>query len=230
MTNFQTLTMDEKRQTLLREALGDIAFDGWVLSALYPAEQRLGLDSGTADRLFDFDPHTMAVVFADMINADMLDRLASCDIPDSMTRRIALALKTRLQVMTPHRECVRGLVKMMASSKNGLGTGVQIHAHTAWGACDTIWNWAGDKSVKGGAQKGAKDYNKYTKRGLLMGVYTTTVLYWLSDESENYTDTHNFIDRQLEGVVAGGRAVGRIKGQATGWIKKGINTLKKSKP
>ena len=217
---FNTMTTDKKRQTLLRDALGDIAFDGWDLSALYPAEQRLGLDVGTADRLFDFDPHAMVVVFADIINADMLDMLSTQDVPDSMTRRIALALKIRLQVMTPHRECVRALVKIMASSAHGLGTGIQTHAHTAWGAVDTIWDWAGDNSI---------DYNKYTKRGLLMGVYSATLLYWLSDESENYTDTHDFIDRQLDSVVAGGRALGRIKGQGKAWVKKGINTLKQSK-
>ena len=213
---FQTLPIVEQRHTLLRDALGDIAFDGWVLPALYPAEKRLGLDAGTADRLFDFDPHNMAVVFADMMSANMLETLASCDIPDSMTRRIALALKTRVQVMTPHRACVRGLVKLGASSQNGLGGGLQTHAHTAWGACDTIWDWAGDKST---------DYTQYTKRGLLMGVYSATILYWLSDESENYTDTHDFIDRQLDAVVAGGRAIG----QTTQWVKKGVATLKKQK-
>ena len=213
-------TMTEQRQTLLREALRDIAFDGWVLPALYPAEQRLGLDGGTADRLFDFDPHNMAVVFADIINADMLQALAPCDMPDSMTRRIALALKIRLQVMTPHRSCVRGLVKLSASSGNGLGGGLQTHAHTAWGACDAIWDWAGDKTT---------DYNRYTKRGLLMGVYSATILYWLSDESENYTDTHNFIDRQLDAVVAGGRVVGTVRGQTADWVKKGVQTLKKQK-
>ena len=40
----------------------------------------------------------------------------------------------------------------------------------------SMWRIAGDTST---------DFNFYTKRGLLAGVYVSTVLYWLSDLSED---------------------------------------------
>ena len=62
-----------------------------MLSA-YITEQRLGLDAGTADRLFNFDPHNMAVVFADMMTVHML-QIYLPKIPLLVTQRIAPARK-----------------------------------------------------------------------------------------------------------------------------------------
>ncbi len=47
----------------------------------------------------------------------------------------------------------------------------------------------------------ATDFNFYTKRALLTPVYTTTVLYWLADESEGFADTWGFLDRRIGDVM-----------------------------
>ena len=53
---------------------------------------------------------------------------------------------------------------------------------------DTVWYAAGDT---------ATDFNFYTKRALLAGVYSATVLYWLNDKSEGSADTWRFLDRRI---------------------------------
>ena len=57
---------------------------------------------------------------------------------------------------------------------------------------DAIWRATGDAST---------DFNYYTKRGLLAPVYSTTVLYWLADESEDFADTWAFLDRRIAEVM-----------------------------
>ena len=57
---------------------------------------------------------------------------------------------------------------------------------------DAIWRAAGDTST---------DYNFYTKRGLLAGVYATTLLYWLNDRSEGTAETWKFLDRRIQNVM-----------------------------
>ena len=56
---------------------------------------------------------------------------------------------------------------------------------------DTIWHAAGDRST---------DFNFYTKRGLLAGVYAATTLYWLDDRSDDAQATAAFLDRRLAEV------------------------------
>ena len=67
---------------------------------------------------------------------------------------------------------------------------------------DDVWHAAGDKST---------DYNWYTKRGLLAGVYTATELYMLTDYSPGFADTWDVLDRRLKDVMTIGRVVGQVQ-------------------
>ena len=58
-----------------------------------------------------------------------------------------------------------------------------------------MWYAAGDT---------ATDWNHYSKRALLATVYTSTVLYWLSDEGDDegdFPDTWGFLDRRISDVL-----------------------------
>lgn len=57
---------------------------------------------------------------------------------------------------------------------------------------DEIWYLAGDTST---------DFNFYTKRALLAPVFTSTVLFWLDDKSEDQKDTLAFLERRLKDVL-----------------------------
>ena len=56
---------------------------------------------------------------------------------------------------------------------------------------DAIWHAAGDRSA---------DFSWYTKRAILAAVWTSTLLYWLRDTSEDDAATLAFLDRRLAGV------------------------------
>jgi ubiquinone biosynthesis protein COQ9 len=67
-----------------------------------------------------------------------------------------------------------------------------------------MWHAAGDAS---------SDYNFYTKRGLLAGVYTATLMCWLNDNSDDFADTWAFLDRRVAEVLRAPKAmagVGRL--------------------
>ena len=68
---------------------------------------------------------------------------------------------------------------------------------------DAIWYAAGDTST---------DYNFYTKRGLLAGVYSSTVLYWLNDDSEGAVATWAFLDRRIADVMKVPKLIGKVSG------------------
>ncbi len=69
---------------------------------------------------------------------------------------------------------------------------------------DALWYAAGDRST---------DYNYYTKRLLLAGVYSSTLLVWLNDKSEDHGATWAFLERRIDNVlVIGGRLGKGVKG------------------
>ena len=68
---------------------------------------------------------------------------------------------------------------------------VPLALKTGWRSADRMWRLAGDTST---------DYNHYSKRAILSGVYAATLLAWLDDDSEGWTETAAFLDRRLAGV------------------------------
>ena len=66
---------------------------------------------------------------------------------------------------------------------------------------DDIWHACGDT---------ATDYNWYTKRGLLAGVYAATELFMITDYSPGYADTWKSLDRRLEDVKRIGSATTEV--------------------
>ena len=71
-----------------------------------------------------------------------------------------------------------------------------------FGTVDAMWRAAGDQS---------NDFNYYTKRGLLAGVYSATLLHWLSDSSEAHAQTWGFLDARIEDVMKIQKMRGRLE-------------------
>ena len=65
-------------------------------------------------------------------------------------------------------------------------------ARLAWRSADVMWRAAGDT---------ATDYNHYTKRAILAGVYGATVQVFLDDESDGFAETRAFLARRIEGIM-----------------------------
>ena len=65
-------------------------------------------------------------------------------------------------------------------------------AQALWKTCGLIWTALGDTS---------RDANWYSKRAILSGVYSSTVLYWLGDDSFENSETWAFLDRRIENVM-----------------------------
>lgn len=63
---------------------------------------------------------------------------------------------------------------------------------------DEIWFLAGDASV---------DTSWYTKRASLAGIYAATEVYQTTDQSTNFKDTEEFLDRRLDDLRVAGSAV-----------------------
>ena len=87
-------------------------------------------------------------------------------------RRIALLVRARLELLTPHREAVRRAVAAHGLPGNLAGTGRAL-----WRTVDLMWRTAG---LGGDAERGLQLLLAARDAG---GVLVATLLYWLDDQS-----------------------------------------------
>ncbi len=193
-----TLENQQIQDQILERVLEDVPFDGWTWSLAYNASEELGFEKEMADAVFPNKLQDLLVHFSDWTDRKTLEKLNEIDSDTLRIRdKIEVAVKAQLEVLEPHRECVK------LSSAYWLYPFRKLQAaKIVWRSADHIWNWAGDT---------ATDYNHYTKRALLSGVMVSTTVFWLNDESDGYKDSYAFLSRRIENVLRFGKLASKIK-------------------
>jgi len=177
---------NQAREAVLAAALPHAAFDGFTDAVL----QKAGIEAGVSDvaRLFENGPISLIEFYSSWADERMEARLAATDLKAMKIReRIATAVKTRLAVLKPQKEAARRA-----------GASLSLPMHAALGAkllyrtVDAMWRAAGDTST---------DFNFYTKRGILAGVYASTAMRWFNDTSDDEKPTDEFLAARIENVM-----------------------------
>ena len=187
---------EDVRGRLLWATVPHVAFDGWSERALHAGATDAGIDPATAQNAFPRGAEEAVEFFSTEIDRQMLERLSAQDLAAMKVReRIILAVRTRLELLAPHREAVRRGVAFLALPRNA-ALGLKCLYRTV----DATWYAAGDTST---------DYNFYSKRIFLAGVYSATLLYWMNDSSDEFAATWAFLDRRIAEVLKVGGTLGR---------------------
>lgn len=190
-------TLDEVRAALAPLVARNAAFDGWSPVAVEMAAEQAGIAVEIAQLAFDRGALAMIDAWFAHVDAAML---AACP-PDALgamkTReRVTALVEARLDLLEKDKEALRRALTILAMPQN------MPHAvKLGWRAADHMWRAAGDKAV---------DFNHYTKRTLLAGIYSATLLVFLDDESEGHQDTRSFLSRRIEDVMRFEKAKARM--------------------
>lgn len=190
--------MQEKREKILKEALKIVPFDGWTASSLEQASKNAGFADKYAQIAFPEGASQAVELLLRKLDEQMLEKLKEYEISKLKVReRIPLAIKTRLELAAPYKQAIRKTLSLYTSGSNGLNA-----VPSLWKTVDQIWYAAGDTS---------SDFNYYTKRMTLAAVYSSTLLYWLSDKSKDHADTWDFLKRRIENVMQFNNLKGKVK-------------------
>jgi ubiquinone biosynthesis protein COQ9 len=198
-TNLADATLDELRSALAPLVATNAAFDGWNARAVKAAAESLGIDADVAALCFE-GPVAMIDAWFSHIDAEMAVRLPTERLATMKIRaRITRLIEARLELLGPNREALRRAIAILAMPPNA-PTGLKL----GWRSADRMWRLAGDT---------ATDYNHYTKRGILAGVYAATIAVFLDDESDDWADTRGFLARRVEGIMRFEKAKAQWLGQ-----------------
>lgn len=175
------------KDTLLDAALLHVAFDGWTEATFVAAISDAGVDPVVARAVCPRGALDLAVAYHKRGDAAMIARLSAEDFSEMRFRdRIAAAVRFRLEA-SDDKEAVRRGTTLFA-----LPNHAPEGARLIWETCDAIWTALGDSS---------DDVNWYTKRATLSAVYSSTVLFWLGDDSMDHQATWEFLDRRIDNVM-----------------------------
>lgn len=181
-------TLDEIRAALAPLVAENAAFDGWNAEAVDSAADALGVDHGIARLAFPKGAVDMIDAWFSHVDTAMVARFTPGQLAAMKVRqKITALVEARLSIVAGHREALRRAVAILAMPQN-----IAHGARLGWRSADAMWRAAGDT---------ATDYNHYTKRGILAGVYAATITVFLNDESEGWADTRAFLGRRIEGIM-----------------------------
>jgi ubiquinone biosynthesis protein COQ9 len=178
----------EARAKVVEAALPHVAFDGWSDKTLSFAVEDAGVDPAIARLAFPRGGVDLALAYHYACDEKLAEALTHADLLGLRFRdRIAHAIFMRLEMIAPEREAVRRAAALFA-----LPIYAPDGARAIWHTADTIWTALGDES---------RDYNWYTKRATLSGVYSASLLYWLGDETPDMDATRAFVRRRIDDVM-----------------------------
>jgi len=188
MTEEKKWTDDELKAAALEAALRHAVEDGFTDRTMSRAGSDAGLGCEMMLHLFPEGPASLIEFYSEQNDAEMGRLLAKEKLAEMKVRdRIAAAVLTRLEILKPHKEAARRAAAfLMLPSNAALG------AKLLYRTVDTMWRAAGDTST---------DFNFYTKRAILAGVYSATLMRWFNDASEDGAATREFLSARIENVM-----------------------------
>jgi ubiquinone biosynthesis protein COQ9 len=176
------------KAAVLDAALPQAAFDGFTAKVLEAAGKEVGIGGTDLARLFPEGPLALVEFYSAAVDREMEERLAAMDLPAMKIRvRIAEAVKTRLAILRRHKEAARRAAALLS-----LPMHAGLAARLMYRTVDAMWRAAGDT---------ATDFNFYSKRGILAGVYGATLVRWFADASADEAATNDFLAARIENVM-----------------------------
>lgn len=194
-------TLDEMRVMLAAELPAHAAFDGWTAEALTLAAQATGIDPAVAALAFPGGAMDMIDAWFAHIDNVMLAKLPPEALAAMKIRaRITALVEARLDLLATDIEALRRALAVLALPQNLPRT-----TKLGWRAADAMWHAAGDT---------ATDFNHYSKRAILGGVYMATIMAMMDDDSEDHADTRAFLGRRIDGIMRFEKFKGRFSHSA----------------
>lgn len=179
--------IEEARAALIEAALPHVPFDGWSDQTIKAATEDAGLPPDLVHLACPRGVIDLALASHRAGDKLMKQRAAEIDLSRMRySARVAELVKLRIECAGELEVVRRGVTFFSLPVNSSEG------AAAIWNTCDLIWKTLGDTS---------DDINWYSKRVILSAVYSSTLLYWLGDESEDHQDTWAFLDRRIGNVM-----------------------------
>ena len=191
----KTSDCNQIRIDLIRAMLTHVPFDGWTWEAMEQGAIDIGFEKKETSSyrmkifkdLFKNGSIDFIEIFSEIIDLEVKEKYDLLEFkPDRVSEKIKKIIMIRLNLCQKYKEAVRTSISLTAMPIN-----TKISLNILYKTCNSMWRIAGDKST---------DFSFYTRRLSLAAVYTSTLLFWLNDNSNDNVETEFFLDRRLKSI------------------------------
>lgn len=198
---------EQLQHRILTAALEFVPEHGWTAEAIAEGAKTLGLSAAAAG-MFRNDGSELILHFVSQCNSKLSELLeeeqnqvqqgnAEKKPTDQFLRD---AVEARLRMVIPYIEKWPQAVSILLLPHN-----IPSSLNLLTSMIDDIWHYAGDQST---------DFNWYTRRAVLTGIYNTTELVMMQDTSPDFEDTWRFLENRVADAMNMGSAAEQV--QSTG--------------
>lgn len=188
---------EKEKLAILAKFLENAPFEKWSNNNLLHSAEQCGIDRGHLFLLFPKGIEDLTNFFHQLNNEKLNSNfLKTKETISGTTEKIINLIEIKLEIYNKHRKAIPFLMQYNLKPTNFCNTQKFL-----WQTCNQIWQLAGDSST---------DYNYYTKRILLEYVYSSTMMYWISDDSENYVETKKFLRKKIKEILKLGKVKNSI--------------------
>ncbi|NDV02335.1 COQ9 family protein [Pseudoroseicyclus tamaricis] len=174
------------QDALLSAMLTHVPFDGWSEESFRAAARDAGLTPAEARAYAPRGPVSLAAAHHRRGDAALAETLMGKLDGLRYSEKVARAVEERLR-LAGDTEVLRRSAALFSLPQNA-----PLGSRLIWETSDTIWRVLGDTSTDG---------NWYSKRAILSAVYSSSMLYWLGDQSEGQEKSRGFIERRIAEVM-----------------------------
>ena len=187
-----TLDNNKIRIDLIKAMLTHVPFDGWTWESMEQGAKDIGFEKKNTPSLrnkifkslFRNGSIDFIDIFSEMIDLEVKKKYELIETkPERIPEKIKTIIMVRLNLCEKYKEAVRSSISLTAIPKN-----TKTSFNILYRTCNSMWRMAGDKST---------DFSFYTRRMSLAAIYTSTLLFWLNDKSNDNVETEFFLDRRL---------------------------------
>ena len=177
--------MTEKiKKLILKNSLKNVVFDGWSDEMFKNAVEESNIDYKEAKKIFPRKAVDVAIFFHLEDDKKLIsfskDEFSNLKV---RTKIIELIFK-RIMIANQNKEAVKKSLGLFSLPFFIIDSNKII-----FNTSDVIWNIV---------EESDKSLSYYSKRISLMYIFSTSLLYWVNDESKDCEDTYSFIVRSIE--------------------------------
>ena len=193
--NTNTFDNNQVRIELIKAMLTHVPFDGWTWEAMEQGAMDIGFEKKKTPslrieifkNLFKNGSIDFIDAFSEIIDSEVKKNYYLIEHkPERVPEKIKKIIMIRLNLCLKYKEAVRSSISLTA-----IPTNAKKSLYILYRTCNSMWRIAGDKST---------DFSFYTRRISLAAVYSSTLLFWLNDKSNDNIETEFFLDRRLKDI------------------------------
>ena len=191
------INLNTKRLEILKDAKKHLIFNGWNDNIFKKIVKERKYKEEEMRALFPKGYRSILELYLSNVDQEMTEACKKIDFIRMRTHeRVGEIILMRLKIYEKDKNLVKQtFFTLMLPHHTKIATSSLYHT------VDQIWYLAGDHST---------NFNFYTKRAILAGLYSSTVLYWMNG-NHTLEQTKKFINNQLKKVSRIPKATERIR-------------------